>query len=238
MSYFKNFPNSVYKFANDERAVMQNLSAYAEVMDEIKTNGAFYQDYYIRNGDRPDNVAFTLYENPKLHWTFYLMNDRLRESGWPLDHTEIVKKAKVDFPNHTLTTTDSLIAFQVGDTVQDYITGATGVVLSKNLSMGQLVVEKTNNSKFTIGNLLTRSGGTEQATLTGSSPEYLAAKYYLQDEEIITCTEDLIQSSFPVEVTNLDYYTKENDDLRRISVLKPRSVNTVVQMFNQAIISL
>ena len=66
------------------------------VVDQVKENSSFYKNYYIRDGERPDNVSHRLYENPRLHWTFYLMNDHIREQGWPLTQRSIVEKVKED----------------------------------------------------------------------------------------------------------------------------------------------
>ena len=236
MSYFKKFPTSLYTFANGEEGIMQNISVYAEVLDDIKINSSFYKDYYIRNGDRPDNVAFSLYQNPHLHWTFYMMNDHLREQGWPLDHVEIVEKAKKDFPHITLTTDDLIIEdFPVGSTVTGNTSAATGTIVSRDLDLGQLVIETTNQYSFQSDELLNAQDSFEQLQLVAAENQYLAAHHYLQDGEIYTNKLDLTDGVTYVEVTNLEFYIQENDKLRQIVVLKPSSVNRVVQLFREAI---
>ena len=279
MSYFDKFPSSLYTFANGEQGVMQNISAYAEILDEVKTNSAFYKDYYIRNGDRPDNVAFSLYENPTLHWTLFMMNDHLREQGWPLDHVEIVEKAKKDFPYITLTTEDSIIEdFSVGSTVTGNTSAATGTIVSRNLDLGQLVVETTNQYSFQSEELLNAQDSFEQLQLVAAEEQYLAAHHYFYSQEFYvvrngieisgpfftlsdaeekkltypdsstlsikkTTSDDIftnvndVNKSIAVEVTNLEFYIQENDKLRQIVVLKPSSVNKIVQMFRKSISS-
>lgn len=201
MSYFKNFPTSLYTFVNNEQAVMQNISVYAEVLDEVKTNSAFYKNYYIRNGDRADNLAFSLYENPTLHWTFYMMNDNLREQGWPLDHVEIVEKAKKDFPYITLTTEDSITSsFEVGVTVEATQSSdgspsfATGVIQSVNLDLGQLVIETTDNFKST--DIVTAQQTMDQLQLVSVENQYLAAHHYVYGQEFYVVRNE-IQISGP-----------------------------------------
>lgn len=260
---------------------MQNISVYAEILDEVKTNSAFYKNYYIRNGDRSDNLAFSLYENPMLHWTFYMMNDRLREQGWPLDHVEIVEKAKKDFPYITITTEDSIASsFEVGVTVEATQSSdgspslSTGVIQSVNLDLGQLVIETNDNFKST--DIVTAQQTMDQLQLVSVEDQYLSAHHYVYGQEFYvarneiqisgpfftfdeaeekrltypdysslrvtkTASDDIftnvndINRSIAVEVTNLDYYIQENDKLRSIIVLKPNSVNKVVQLFREAI---
>lgn len=203
MSYFKHFPSSLYEFANGEEAVIQNISLYVEVIDEVKTNGAFYQDYYIRNGDRSDNVSFNLYQNPRLHWTFYLMNDHLREQGWPLDHVEIVEKAKKDFPYITLTTEDSITgSFDVGVTVEATQSSdgspslATGVIRSVNLDLGQLVIETTSSENFKATDIVTAQQTMDQLQLVSVENQYLAAHHYVYGQEFYVARNE-IQISGP-----------------------------------------
>jgi len=241
MSYFKKFPTSLYTFANNEQAVMQNISVYAEVLDEVKTNSSFYKNYYIRNGDRADNLAFSLYENPTLHWTFYMMNDSLREQGWPLDHVEIVNKAKKDFPHIALTTEDLIpSSFGVGVTVEATQSSdgspshATGVILSVDLDLGQLVIETTSQENFKSTDIITAQQTMDQLQLVSVEDQYLAAHHYVQDGELYTNKLDLSPDPY-IEVTNLEFYIQENDKLRNIVVLKPNSVNKVVRLFREAI---
>lgn len=241
MSYFNNFSSTLYTFDNGEKGVMQNLSSYAEILDEIKLNSSFYRNYYIRNGERPDNVAFTLYENPQLHWTLYLMNNHLREQGWPLDYTEIVEKAKRDLPYLTLSTNDLIVDdFSVGSTVQANNASngdpsyATGTIISRNLDLGQLVIETTSTVSFKITDIVTAQNSLEQLHLVSVESQYLSTHHYLQDGEIYTNKLDLSTEPY-VEVTNLEFYEQENEKLRGIIVIKPQSVNKVVQMFRRAI---
>lgn len=241
MSYFKHFPSSIYEFANGEEAVIQNISLYVEIIDEVKTNGAFYQDYYIRNGDRSDNVSFNLYQNSRLHWTFYLMNDHLREQGWPLDHVEIVNKAKKDFPHIALTTEDLIpSSFGVGVTVEATQSSdgspshATGVILSVDLDLGQLVIETISQENFKSTDIITAQQTVDQLQLVSVEDQYLAAHHYVQDGELYTNKLDLSPDPY-VEVTNLEYYIQENDKLRQIIVLKPNAISRIVSLFKESI---
>lgn len=80
--FFKMFPYTSYRFGDaDELSFTEDLTVYAEVLDTLRVNDSFYVDYYIQHGERADHVAYKLYKNPQLHWTFYLMNPDLRECG-------------------------------------------------------------------------------------------------------------------------------------------------------------
>ena len=83
--YFSNFKPVYYRFGDNEPySIFQNLTQYVDLIDQLKANNNFYQDYTIIAGERPDVTSFKLYGSPEYYWTFFLLNDKLRESGWPI----------------------------------------------------------------------------------------------------------------------------------------------------------
>ena len=109
MSYFTNVPTAPYSFGSQELPVnFQNITAYVEVVDRIKSNLAFYENYYILDGDRPDQLSSKLYGTTDYYFMFYMMNDHIRERGWPLSEQRLVEKVKIDYPNTVLTTTSDM----------------------------------------------------------------------------------------------------------------------------------
>lgn len=232
MSYFEKFSKQLYQFANGDRAIMQNISSYVDIIDQVKQNSAFYIDYYIRDGERPDNTAYTLYENPQLHWTFFIMNDSIRERGWPLTREGIEKKVKEDHPNTTLNTQDDIDTF-LKNSIVESSSGATGRVVRIDTGLGQIVVdvlEGTFSKDDTVNN------GTQTATMMSVEPEYFSTRFYQNSdgEKIDYRTRDgWGASGYPV--THMDHYIEENDSLRQIQVIRPDSISAVVGMFNKAI---
>ena len=103
MTFFSNFPVVQYKFGDeDTNDLFRNLSNYTTVVDQIKNENSLYEDYQVIENQRPDQVSYILYDNPNFHWTFFLMNDNLREQGWPLTNLELLNFAKRKFPNKVL----------------------------------------------------------------------------------------------------------------------------------------
>ena len=123
----------------------------------------------------------------------------------------------------------------MGSTVTGNTSAATGTIVSRDLDLGQLVIETTNQYSFQSDELLNAQDSFEQLQLVAAENQYLAAHHYLQDGEIYTNKLDLTDGVTYVEVTNLEFYIQENDKLRQIVVLKPSSVNRVVQLFREAI---
>ena len=229
--YFKNFPVELYEF-DAGSAVTQDLTRYVEVVDQVRQNASFYQDYYIQHGERADHVAYKLYNNPQLHWTLYLLNPQIRESGWPLTDLEVLSKVKKDYPHIVLNTTSDITdKFKVGQIVTGQRSGAGGVVVDKNVVLGQLVIETNDTFKNDgVPESIISVVGEQIETIEAQSavPQHLSTRHYLQDGEVITNWIDLKPTPSETIVTQYDFYVKSNNQLKQISVIRADSIRQVV----------
>lgn len=144
MSYFSDFPLAYYRFGDNEPPVIfQNLTTYLDLVDQIKDDATMYERYTILDGERPDTLSDKLYGDPTYHWSFYLMNDKLRVGGWPLTVQKLDQIVKQNYPHWTITTkaniSDSF--FVPGSTIQGNVTGTTGTIVEVNLELGQMIVD-------------------------------------------------------------------------------------------------
>jgi hypothetical protein len=104
-NFFQKFNKIPYRFGDGELPVnFQDISAYVDVFDQVVEFSAYYQNYQIRDHQRPDQLSDMLYGTPDYYWTFYLMNEKLRISGWPIDNSQVYTKAKEYYPNVVVTT--------------------------------------------------------------------------------------------------------------------------------------
>ena len=68
---------------------VKNLFKKGKIREDIFQNLAFFEKYKIIGDDRPDNVAFEVYEDSKLDWIVLLSNNVLNvQSEWPLPQTD------------------------------------------------------------------------------------------------------------------------------------------------------
>ncbi len=242
MPYFEYFKKVDYKFGNETLPDrFTNLSLYANVVDVVRENVAFYFDYTVSEFERPDQTSFKLYGTTDYHWTFFALNDHIRERGWPLTNREIVAKAKADFPNTTLVTRSALAGkFKVGQTLEGVTSGATGTIVHKDLDLGQVVISNAVGT-FSAGELLssTNSDGVlEQITLQSSSLEYLAAHHYENSAgEYVDIDPTVGPGALVNEITNEGRYITLNDELKDIRIIKPDSVTRVINAFREAMAS-
>ena len=96
--FFNQYEKIFYKFGDETKAaVFQNLTLYTDLIDQIKDDLSFYEVVTVQEGERPDQVSQRVYGSPAYYWTFYLMNDKLRAQGWPVDRDQLIEKLKGNF---------------------------------------------------------------------------------------------------------------------------------------------
>ena len=250
MKYFKDFQDIFYNFGNEAQpTLVQNISRYVDVMDQIKDDISFLTFYTIQEGYRPDQVSIQLYDTPLYYWTFYLLNDNIRQQGWPMDNHEFQTYIKKIFPNTTVTTRQNISTkFKVGQTITGNTSGVSGKIIRRNTDLGQIIVEGKPNFR-TSGEIFTStnsSGDLESIIAISSSDEHNAANYYTDasgicdlsidsDENSLTYGGFLPPGALKNEITNEQAYFNVNTSLRQIRVIRPNLINNVVSGYKKAI---
>jgi hypothetical protein len=242
--YFQRFPFVEYNFGDNEaNTVFPNITSYIDMIDQLKSEVAFYEKYTILDGDRPDVVSQKLYGTPDYHWTFFFMNDGLRESGWPLPEREMRELVKKRYPHRTVTTEDAIAAnFLPGDFVLGKTSGTTGRVIERNLDLGQIVIASDENEAGLNNNF----GQTEQivagttaeeqaintANLISESVQYNAALYYKNSSGDIVDIDPYNQTTSGLTPTTIMEDNIEfNDKLKDIVIIKPDRIASVVSEY-------
>ena len=240
-NYFKNFGFAEYKFGdNTDIDLSQDLTKYVDLIDQIRNNISFTENYNILSGDRPDVVSHKLYGTMDYYWTFYLMNEHVRLSGWPLNNDEILDQVKSKYPNRVLTTTSEIGAlFPVGQVIEGQSSSAIGEIVKRNLDLGQLFVKLTQGTKFTAGETIsyvdTSATGSPTRTLsiTGETEQYNAVHHY-EDNGVQV---DIDPFSGPgvslTPITYRDRLESRNDALKEIVVIRPDQITTIVSEFQR-----
>ena len=248
MQYFTDFEKVNYIFGNpfdlgSDKVItqlFQNISVYSDVIDRVSDNVGFFTFYPVGDGNRPDQTSYDIYGTTIYHWTFFLMNESLRKQGWPLSNRQVETIVKRDFPHVTYTTRDVLTStHKVGETVVGAQSATSGIVLRRNLDIGQVTVLTENNAVFQTGESITNVSDaitTQTVTCVGSSLEYLSARHYVDgDNERVDIDPAVGPGAQITEKTHFDEYMRSNDNLRLIKVIKPEFINDVVSLFKQAV---
>lgn len=90
-SYFRQVPNFDYVSRDSDQrqiseyATVKNLFRRGKIRDDIFGNLAFFAKYKVIGDERPDNVAYKIYNDETLDWVVLLSNNILNiQTEWPL----------------------------------------------------------------------------------------------------------------------------------------------------------
>ena len=93
-SYFQRVPDLNYVSRLPDAKIgdyirVKNLFKKGKLREDIFQNLAFFEKYKVIGDDRPDNVAFEVYDDASLDWIVLLSNNILNiQSEWPLPQTD------------------------------------------------------------------------------------------------------------------------------------------------------
>jgi hypothetical protein len=254
MSYFENFPQVFYRFGNNETPVsFPQISVYADVIDQIKDDVTTYKEYTILDNMRPDQVSYELYETPDYYWTFFLLNDNIREQGWPLSQVQLLEQCQRDFSGTTLVTADDLTSDQLtstgavrdkiveGVTVVGQTSGVTAIVDHRHLDLGQVIVKGTK--AFIEGEFVyLQSDINVGFNATTVVTEYLSTHHwedasgnYVDLVNPNTGIVDITGGALNTEITHYDRYIRNNNNLKQIKVLREGVAGSIVNSLITAI---
>lgn len=234
MAYFRNFPITEYNFGDEINPVLfQNLSTYTDVIDQISDNVSFYEKYEVLSGDRPDIVSSKLYRSPDYYWTFFLLNNDLRESGWPLQDYEILDLSKKYYPNYVFVTQNDISStYQVGTKVVGASSGAEGTIIKRDLDLGQIIITPDGAGTDFLGDttLLNEVGDVQESLITIRSQvaQHLSVHHYEDTDGNWVDINPYNQiTTNLIPITYYDRLLQKNQNLRSIKVFKPSVIRQV-----------
>ena len=238
-NYFNTFPKVAYLFGDEKQPVsFQKLSQYSDLIDLYRDDVSAYIEYEIKDGDRPDTLSYRLYEKSIYDWTFFLMNERLRETGWPMTAEQVVDRGTNHFYKHYIaklqvSTADSAAEFAgiypVGTSV--LVSGKKGTVVRKHLNVGEIVISSDSDLRggTTLAYQSPDSSDALQlgASLSNTVYEWEGTHHYQNDsgEWLDKFFDNISGASLK---TNLDFLFDENDASKRIRVIKKESIDNLV----------
>jgi len=241
--YFYDFPEVNYYFGDESVTnQFQDISIYADILDQMKDFSSSYIDYHILPGERPDQLSYKLYGDTQFYWTFFLMNDKLREQGWPLSPSKLYDWAVKNYNERVITTKDILTdKFAVGKTIQGNNSSATGVITRRDLDLGQVWVEASTTA-FQAGEVVVDTAdGSKSITVLSTENRINAAHHYEKTAAAVQGDHHDIDpaanrpSTEAVEKTWLDRAIKQNDNLKSIVILKNQYIMDITRSFQDAV---
>lgn len=256
--YFRDFPSFLYDFKLTDKksktAIVKDITRNVRVKKEILANVTLYDEYDIIDGETPEIIAEKFYGTPEYHWIVMLTNEKFDYlSDFPLQETYLQRHIETKFnptyyctwevmPDKTTicfkpsyssdnssvnfdsryfkTNVEVTIkaTFENGDVLNDTIMSYSGLLLSNDITQTFYYTSgKTWNGKPT-GFLTIDTKGREH------DPVYFVNQLGLQVEpdptnpNIIGVTGDVAER-------------KLNDQKRRIKLISPQLVETLIKNY-------
>jgi len=94
--YFRPFPKIQYDIKKNKLPLLlTNVTARYKIRDILQQKTAIYYNYTVRDGDRPDLIAFKYYGDETLDWLIMLVNNIIDPYyDWPLNYQNFINYMK------------------------------------------------------------------------------------------------------------------------------------------------
>ena len=93
MSYFSKFPLMVYDMKNNNNyKLLPDILRRVKLRSTIKSGGMLFDKYDVKEGEKPEDVAFKWFGDPELHWVILMTNNVTdRYYGWPMNQVQFAE---------------------------------------------------------------------------------------------------------------------------------------------------
>jgi len=93
MSYFNKFPLMSYDIkGNKIRKLLPDILRRVKLRATIKSGGMLFEKYDVKEGEKPEDVAFKWFGDAELHWVILMTNNVTdRYYDWPLNQVQFAE---------------------------------------------------------------------------------------------------------------------------------------------------
>jgi len=156
-NYFKKFPRvEIDPLGNRNTVQYTDFFRSIDVNDIMVDDYSNYLLYEIEDGDRPDIVSYKLYRTPDYYWTFFIVNDRLKDGmkEWPMSSIEFEEYLKLKYKDYGVCVIPP--ERDISETAE----------IDLNVGNENYNLMETIPNSF-LGDLMSSSNGTETNSFTG-----------------------------------------------------------------------
>lgn len=123
--------------------LIKNIFSRIKLVDNIKPSATIFDDYYVKEWERPDTLAMQFYNNPKYDWVIILLNKIVNVySDWPMPNNVFSQYLNNKYQNL--------------DEIHHY--ESLEITYKDNIIMpGGIIVEESFQFRLPTGELLSKS---------------------------------------------------------------------------------
>ena len=96
MSYFRKFPLMAYDMAgNQQYKLLPHILRRVKLRSGIRSGLFLFDNYDVKDGERPEDVAYKWFGDPEYHWVILMTNNITdRYYQWPLTQPQFQEHLK------------------------------------------------------------------------------------------------------------------------------------------------
>jgi len=93
MSYFNRFPKMIYDMKNDGNyKLLPDILRRVKQRSAIKDGQFIFDNYDVKDGEKPEDVAYKWFGDAQLHWVILMTNNVLdRYYDWPMNQPQFAE---------------------------------------------------------------------------------------------------------------------------------------------------
>jgi len=93
MSYFSKFPLMVYDMKNNNNyKLLPDILRRVKLRSTIKSGGMLFDKYDVKEGEKPEDVAYKWFGDAELHWVILMTNNVTdRYYDWPMNQVQFAE---------------------------------------------------------------------------------------------------------------------------------------------------
>ena len=135
MSYFSKFPLFAYDVKNNNNyKLLPDILRRVKLRATIKSGGMLFDKYDVKEGEKPEDVAYKWFGDAELHWVILMTNNITdRYYDWPMNQAQFA-----EFLNDKYSNPDAIHHYE--------ITKSSGITTSKGPSDFSHLVEVNSDA--------------------------------------------------------------------------------------------
>lgn len=260
--YFKDFPKFLYDFNYGDNktktSLVRDITRNIRFRRDVLANITLYEEYDIIDGETPEIIAEKFYGTPEYHWVVMLANERFDyTSEFPLMEPELERHIKTYYNENALYDSWSILAatnprggsysivvpMKEGQLYDpDYYTARVTFFLSgktttksftytfDTLAANERVYDEANRRfiyHLPHGEVL--SGDVSGALRVRTEGQEYNPVYWINEKGL------RVNRGTPgaVEISGVQHHRRENDRKRRIKLISPDLLATVLRNYKE-----
>ena len=158
MKFFSAYPKTTFDlYGNKVRVVLTDIMRKVVLRKSVRESGNIYYYYTVKDGERPEHIAYDVYGDPMYYWIIMEMNSlQSPYFDWPLATHEMDNYLSEKYPFQSLIMTANVFVmdYSSGECNADFTTGTVVTQLESGATADVTYFDNANSKIY-----LTSSSG-------------------------------------------------------------------------------